>query len=566
MLSEGVCACAQTTFHFGRNSTTAKFLATLARYLILRQLPIATMFAVKGWNIDAASLKPQTENRNSTNGRTGGQKGSKKRRRGEDSDARGDDVGQLWDQHIEGKEPVKVKTKPKDNKRQKRESEGDGKSDNDKAYRKPEEKRPRSDPGAVHDGIVEKPPRNEVKRDKKVRKSESTVAKDSARHPDKSHAVKIPATAVPAPSPKTSAAAKLTPMQSAMRQKLISARFRHLNQTLYTEPSAKALELFASNPEMFEDYHSGFRQQVAVWPENPVDNFIATLQSRGGVRMPSQKKAFKDKKRHREPAETMDVSDARLPALPRTQGTCIIADLGCGDARLAQTLKNSGDGQKLQLKVLSYDLHSPSSLVTKADISKIPTADGSVDVAIFCLALMGTNWISFIEEAYRILHWKGELWVAEIKSRFGRVGKAGKPVEHSVGGKRKQAAIQKAQEAKKRETEEVNEQDALAVEVDGVETQNVATDVSAFVDVLKRRGFLLKNDDSSIDLSNKMFVKMEFVKAAAATKGKNVQEKQGAKPNDRFKKPRAKFLEENENEATTDDEAKVLKPCLYKIR
>ena len=72
-------------------------------------------------------------------------------------------------------------------------------------------------------------------------------------------------------------------------------------------------------------------------------------------------------------------------------GTCTIADLGCGDARLASTLKSQNVLQNLQLKILSYDLHSPSPLVTKADISALPTADGSVDVAIFCLALMGTN-------------------------------------------------------------------------------------------------------------------------------------------------------------------------------
>ncbi|EME79095.1 uncharacterized protein MYCFIDRAFT_143267 [Pseudocercospora fijiensis CIRAD86] len=335
-------------------------------------------------------------------------------------------------------------------------------------------------------------------------------------------------------------------MQAKMREKLTSARFRHLNETLYTAPSEKALELFDKNPEMFEDYHSGFRQQVTAWPENPVDTFIATIQSAPG----------------------------KLAALPRTHGTAIIADLGCGDARLAQTLKDSGDVQKLQLKVLSYDLHSPSPLVTKADISNLPTPDGSVDVAIFCLALMGTNWISFIEEAYRILHWKGELWVSEIKSRFGRVGRAGKPVEHRVGGKRKLAAMKKAQEKKAQEQEEINEQETLAVAVDGVETKKQETDVSAFVDVLRRRGFVLKDGENSIDLSNKMFVKMEFVKAAQPVKGKNKPEASakdsGEKKGGFVKKEswkKSKFLDEdNKDDVATDDEAKTLKPCLYKIR
>jgi ribosomal RNA-processing protein 8 len=163
------------------------------------------------------------------------------------------------------------------------------------------------------------------------------------------------------------------------------------------------------------------------------------------------------------------------------------------------------------------------------------------------------------------LHWKGELWIAEIKSRFGRIGKASKVVEHSVGGKRKQAALIKKREAQKKEQDEVNDQQALQIEVDEVPVQNEETDVSAFVDVLRRRGFLLKNDQSSIDAGNRMFVRMEFIKAAAPTKGKGVPtEKPQAAPKFRTK---AKFLDEDNNkEPATEDEAKVLKPCLYKIR
>ncbi|RVD83370.1 uncharacterized protein DFL_007759 [Arthrobotrys flagrans] len=61
----------------------------------------------------------------------------------------------------------------------------------------------------------------------------------------------------------------LTPLQEKMRQKLSGARFRHLNQLLYTTPSQDSLSLFKGQPEMFRDYHSGFRQQVESWPENP---------------------------------------------------------------------------------------------------------------------------------------------------------------------------------------------------------------------------------------------------------------------------------------------------------
>jgi ribosomal RNA-processing protein 8 len=232
-------------------------------------------------------------------------------------------------------------------------------------------------------------------------------------------------------------------------------------------------------------------------------------------------------------------------------------------------LTTSNEISSLNLKIHSFDLHSPSRLVTKADISNLPLEDGSCDVAIFCLALMGTNWISFIEEAYRILHWRGELWVAEIKSRFGRVDKKKKVVEHSVGSKRKAKALAPKLAAKKKEQEEANEEQTLATEVDGVEAaQQPATDVSGFVEVLRRRGFVLKNGEESIDLGNKMFVKMEFTKSAAPVKGKGVSEI----PEDRKPKPNnfqaKRFIEEQEknDDVPTDDESKALKPCLYKIR
>jgi ribosomal RNA-processing protein 8 len=555
------------------------------------------------------------------------QESRRKRKRGGEPAAQNLDVGKLWEQHIEGKKPKKAKTQASLNtsnasnaetqqhaeprkpasaktnvaavdkaeellqKRKKSEKklkektlkEKDNVADDvvntpvvplqkrEKSEKKSKEKSLKEKVN-VANGIVDKeevPLQTGEKSEKKKKKSKDQPLKGkdnaakSAPLQSNQSGQNAQAAVVKVAEPQ---GPKLTPMQAAMRQKLISARFRHLNETLYTEPSAKALDLFNQNPEMFEDYHSGFRQQVTTWPENPVDSFISTIRSRGNVRLLNQKKLFRNKGKQKEPETPPADLDRSVLALPRTKGTCIIADLGCGDARLAQILKDSGDGAKLSLRVHSYDLAAPSPLITKADISNIPIADGSVDVAIFCLALMGTNWISFIEEAYRILHWKGELWIAEIKSRFGRIGRAGRVVEHSVGGKRKMAALKKAQEAKKRETEDVNEQQVLSVEVDEVPTKNEETDVTAFVEVLKRRGFLLKNDESSIDLSNRMFVRMEFVKAAAPTKGKGKPDEPAQQAQPRFR-TKAKFLDEdNNNDPATDDEAKVLKPCLYKIR
>lgn len=41
-----------------------------------------------------------------------------------------------------------------------------------------------------------------------------------------------------------------------------------------------------------------------------------------------------------------------------------------------------------------------------------------MDVAVFCLALMGTDYGSFLQEAARVLRSGGWLWIAEVRSRF----------------------------------------------------------------------------------------------------------------------------------------------------
>jgi len=87
----------------------------------------------------------------------------------------------------------------------------------------------------------------------------------------------------------------------------------------------------------------------------------------------------------------------------------IIADLGCGEAYLAQNLKQ---------KIFSFDLIKKNEYITKCDMKNIPLPDDNIDIAIFCLSLMGTNYIDFIIESKRILKNKGLLIVCEITSRI----------------------------------------------------------------------------------------------------------------------------------------------------
>lgn len=365
--------------------------------------------------------------------------------------------------------------------------------------------------------------------------------------------------------PVQASASKLTPLQQSMQSKLVSARFRHLNQTLYTTASTQASQLFTETPSTFSSYHAGFRAQVAVWPQNPLNTFIEDVKARAKVSSgrDSQKKLWRQERRGNGKAKTALDGEAAatdpkptrdLDPLPRTRGTCTLADLGCGDATFAATLAPLS--KSLHLRLHSFDLAKGdgphASLITVADMSNLPLADGSVDIAILCLALMGTNWIDFVEEVGRVVRWGGECWVAEIRSRFGR------------------PAVKRKGKGKGEDEEEV----LAEVEEDLVENKQGGekTDVSAFVEVWRRRGFELRGE---ADTGNKMFVKMRFVKKLTPTKGKGVPLK---KDNDALmlqgkdeerrghRKVRGKRFLDDTREDEDVDEAKVLKPCVYKTR
>ena len=380
---------------------------------------------------------------------------------------------------------------------------------------------------------------------------------------------------LPAPSLQST---KLTPLQQRMAAKLTSARFRHLNQTLYTTPSDQAMRLFTDSPQNYTSYHAGFRAQVAVWPQNPVDGFIEDIKARSRVSVPSQKKLWREQKKGGKPkggdgdtttAGTTHIVQAgeKLDPLPRSRnGICTIVDLGCGDATLASALTHSAKSSNL--KLLSFDLakgDTPNAhLITVADISNLFTAgvkDGTVDIAICCLSLMGTNWVDVVGECARIVRGGGEVWVAEIKSRFARPGvkktKAGGGIGRRKGSGKGQNGIGGE-----------DGDDAIALEeIEDARSKGGKdeTGVSAFVEVFRKRGLMLKGEP---DMANKMFVKMRFAKSVGGRLEKGGGEKAAEGRNEKMKRSnmhaKTKFLDKDAEEV--DDESKVLKPCVYKTR
>lgn len=375
---------------------------------------------------------------------------------------------------------------------------------------------------------------------------------------------------------------KLTPLQTAMQQKLISSRFRHLNESLYTTPSQQASSLF-SDPANYTSYHAGFRAQVDVWPQNPINTFISDIKiraslGRGGRQLSSQKKNWRDQKRGQSTNNNRDeLTEAdetpKLDPLPRSpRGLCTIADLGCGDATLAGTLKPLSI--KLSLWIHSFDLAKGdgpnASLITVADIcTRIPLADSCIDLAIFCLALMGTNWVMSLIEAARVVRPGGELWIAEIKSRFnGKLAAAAAAAKKKKNNKK--GTIGKRRKKEEEEKQEMEHVDAEDVKNDKDKKDNKEeekeTDLSGFIQLCAKKGFILKQ---APDTSNKMFARLRFLRAKdhpsparnnLAGKRSTAEERDGMMP---------RFLDrdgDDEEEDNVYEQGKLLKPCVYKVR
>ena len=156
---------------------------------------------------------------------------------------------------------------------------------------------------------------------------------------------------------------------------LSGSKFRWINEKLYTVPGQESFKLFSQNPEYFQIYHEGFRNQAAQWPINPVDLVAEQLKS--------------------------------LPS------PIHVADMGCGDAKLAQIF----DGNSA-FSVCSFDLVKHNRFVTACDMAHTGAEDAQFDVVVFCLSLMGTNYYDFLREANRICKENGAVWVVEVSSRI----------------------------------------------------------------------------------------------------------------------------------------------------
>ncbi|XXG49437.1 hypothetical protein AAC387_Pa02g3624 [Persea americana] len=186
---------------------------------------------------------------------------------------------------------------------------------------------------------------------------------------DATSSASFPSSSPPPPPP--SSVSKPLSFLDKMKAKLRGGHFRMLNEKLYTCSGYEALNFFKKDPTLFNVYHAGYQEQMSHWPVQPVNIIIRWLKNHS-------------------PSWT-------------------VADFGCGDACLARNVNN---------KVFSIDLVSNDPSIIACDMSNTPLDSSSVDVAVFCLSLMGINYSNYLKEAHRVLKASGWLLIAEVRSRF----------------------------------------------------------------------------------------------------------------------------------------------------
>ncbi|MEP0885373.1 RRP8 family class I SAM-dependent methyltransferase [Trichocoleus sp. ST-U3] len=147
-----------------------------------------------------------------------------------------------------------------------------------------------------------------------------------------------------------------------------SAMNRHWNQTR-SETTHHRLQ---ENPEEWSNYHTLYTESRKNWAVIPYEEMIRWCQQRSGY---------------------------------------TIGDFGCGQAKLAEAVSD-------RHTVYSFDHVAVNQEVIACDMAHVPLDDQRLDVAIFCLSLMGANFTDYLREANRTLKLDGQLHIIEATSRF----------------------------------------------------------------------------------------------------------------------------------------------------
>jgi superfamily II DNA or RNA helicase len=150
--------------------------------------------------------------------------------------------------------------------------------------------------------------------------------------------------------------------------------FTKLNNKINTQKSETTNKNIKKDPQLLVEYHRQFDEIKKGWDVHPV-NVIANK-----------------------------INELKLPA--HIIMKLVIGDFGCGKGELMELLKEN--------KIHSFDHHKIlNEKIIPCDMKSVPIKDEKLDLAIFSLSLMGTNWSDYIVEAKRCLTKNGFLFIAE---------------------------------------------------------------------------------------------------------------------------------------------------------
>ena len=145
------------------------------------------------------------------------------------------------------------------------------------------------------------------------------------------------------------------------------------HQKASTSTSHRMHEWFSEDKSRWKEYHKVREENIKDWVENPITVIAERLNENPGQ---------------------------------------VVADLGCGMNKLKDLVKN-------YKAWYSFDHCAVDSSVVEADCSDLHEylEDESIDSAVFCMSLWGTNYLDLIKEAHRYLKMGGTLYIVEPKDK-----------------------------------------------------------------------------------------------------------------------------------------------------
>lgn len=148
--------------------------------------------------------------------------------------------------------------------------------------------------------------------------------------------------------------------------------FSRMNQRWDAATGATTHGRLRENPQEWHHYHSLYREARKDWAVVPYEEMAKEMLVREGY---------------------------------------VVGDFGCGEAMLAENLRD-------HCTFHIFDHVAVNDSISACDISDVPIDDGELDVAVFCLLLMGSNFTDYLKEAHHTLKLDGRLHIYEAISGF----------------------------------------------------------------------------------------------------------------------------------------------------